>query len=47
MFKGTDQVPAGEFSRIVSRNGGRDNAYTTFDFDRLPPDHRAPTGSSW
>ena len=31
MFKGTDQVPAGEFSRIVSRNGGRDNAYTTFD----------------
>jgi len=31
MFKGTDRVPAGEFSRIVSRNGGRDNAYTTFD----------------
>ncbi len=31
MFKGTDKVPAGEFSRIVSRNGGRDNAYTTFD----------------
>ncbi|WP_425069515.1 M16 family metallopeptidase [Reyranella sp.] len=31
MFKGTDQVPGGEFSRIVSRNGGRDNAYTTFD----------------
>src|SRR3982751_4252864 len=31
MFKGTDKVPSGEFSRIVSRNGGRDNAYTTFD----------------
>ena len=31
MFKGTDKVPAGEFSRIVSRSGGRDNAYTTFD----------------
>jgi zinc protease len=31
MFKGTDKVPGGEFSRIVSRNGGRDNAYTTFD----------------
>ena len=31
MFKGTDRVAAGDFSRIVSRNGGRDNAYTTFD----------------
>ena len=31
MFKGTDKVPSGDFSRIVSRNGGRDNAYTTFD----------------
>ena len=31
MFKGTDRVASGEFSRIVSRNGGRDNAYTTFD----------------
>lgn len=31
MFKGTDKVPGGEFSRTVSRNGGRDNAYTTFD----------------
>ena len=31
MFKGTDKVPGGEFSRIVSRNGGRDNAYTSFD----------------
>lgn len=31
MFKGTDRIVAGDFSRIVSRNGGRDNAYTTFD----------------
>ncbi len=31
MFKGTDRVAAGDFSRLVSRNGGRDNAYTTFD----------------
>ena len=31
MFKGTDSVGAGEFSRIVSKNGGRDNAYTSFD----------------
>ncbi len=32
MFKGTDQVPAGQFSRIVARNGGRDNAFTSWDF---------------
>ncbi|MBI3197846.1 MAG: insulinase family protein [Rhodospirillales bacterium] len=31
MLKGTERVASGEFSRIVSRNGGRDNAYTTFD----------------
>ena len=31
MFKGTDKIPSGDFSRIVSRNGGRDNAYTTYD----------------
>jgi zinc protease len=31
MFKGTDRIPSGDFSRIVSRNGGRDNAYTTYD----------------
>lgn len=31
MFKGTDRVASGDFSRIVSRNGGRDNAFTTFD----------------
>jgi zinc protease len=31
MFKGTATVGPTEFSRIVSRNGGRDNAYTSFD----------------
>ena len=31
MFKGTGTVGPTEFSRIVSKNGGRDNAYTSFD----------------
>ena len=31
MFKGTGTVAPTEFSRIVARNGGRDNAYTSFD----------------
>jgi zinc protease len=31
MFKGTSTVGPGEFSRTVSRHGGRDNAYTTYD----------------
>ncbi len=32
LFKGTDQLQAGEFSKIVARNGGQDNAFTTHDF---------------
>lgn len=32
MFKGTDKVAPGEFSRIVSRIGGEDNAYTSYDY---------------
>ena len=32
MFKGTPSIPPGEFSKIVARNGGRDNAFTTSDF---------------
>ena len=32
MFKGTDSVPAGEFSHIVARNGGRENAFTSQDY---------------
>lgn len=31
MFKGTKAVPAGEFSHIVARNGGRENAFTMED----------------
>ncbi len=32
MFKGTKEIPAGEFSKIIARNGGRDNAFTSYDF---------------
>lgn len=31
MFKATDDLPEGAFSRIVAENGGSDNAFTTFD----------------
>jgi zinc protease len=45
MFKATDRIPAGEYSKIVARNGGQDNAGTSYDYtnywfriakDRLP-----------
>lgn len=45
MFKGTHKIPAGEISRIIARNGGDDNAFTSYDYtayytniavDRLP-----------
>jgi zinc protease len=45
MFKGTEKIAPGEFSKIVARNGGQDNAFTTQDVtayfqrvatDRLP-----------
>ena len=32
MFKGTKTLPAGEFSRRVARNGGRENAFTSSDY---------------
>jgi len=32
MFKGTPTVGPGEFSRQVSLNGGRDNAFTSWDY---------------
>jgi len=32
MFKGTARHPAGEFSRIVAANGGRENAFTSQDY---------------
>lgn len=45
MFKATDTLKTGEFSEIVSANGGTDNAFTSYDYtayfqrvaaDRLP-----------
>jgi zinc protease len=45
MFKGTEKIPAAQFSKIIAKNGGQDNAFTTQDVtayhqnvakDRLP-----------
>jgi len=42
MFKGTEKIPPGEFSKIVARNGGQDNAFTGHDatayFQRVAKD---------
>ena len=32
MFKGTDEIPEGAFSKIIAENGGRDNAFTSLDY---------------
>jgi zinc protease len=32
MFKGTEKIPPGEFSRMIARAGGRDNAFTNRDY---------------
>lgn len=32
LFKGTDNLEPGEFSATVSRNGGSDNAFTSWDY---------------
>lgn len=32
MFKGTDTLEPGEFSAVVEANGGRDNAFTSWDY---------------
>ena len=32
MFKGTKKYPAGEFSKIIAANGGRENAFTGRDY---------------
>jgi zinc protease len=32
MFKGTEEYPAGEFSRIIAENGGNENAFTSHDY---------------
>jgi zinc protease len=46
MFKSTDKIPVGEFSKIISRLGGQDNAFTGHDvtayFQRIAKD-RLPT----
>ncbi|MDA7947334.1 MAG: insulinase family protein [Hyphomicrobiaceae bacterium] len=42
MFKGTDKIAPGEFSKIIARNGGEDNAFTGHDatayFQRVAKD---------
>ena len=32
LFKATDDMEAGEFSKVVAANGGRDNAVTSYDY---------------
>ena len=32
MFKGTPSYPDGEFSNLVARNGGQENAFTSYDY---------------
>lgn len=32
MFKGTETLGEGEFSQIIARNGGRENAFTSYDY---------------
>ena len=32
LFKATDNLEAGEFSAVVAANGGRDNAFTSYDY---------------
>jgi zinc protease len=32
LFKATDKLEAGEFSAVVSANGGSDNAFTSYDY---------------
>jgi zinc protease len=45
MFKGTDLIPTGQFSKIIARNGGDDNAFTNHDvtayFQRVAKDRLA------
>jgi zinc protease len=42
MFKATEKIPSGEFSKTIARNGGQDNAFTTQDttayFQRVAKD---------
>ena len=45
MFKGTENIPAGQFSKIIARKGGDDNAFTNQDvtayFQRVAKDRLA------
>jgi len=45
MFKGTDTIPSGQFSKIIARKGGDDNAFTNHDvtayFQRVARDRLA------
>lgn len=42
LFKGTEKIAPGDFSKIIARNGGQDNAFTTQDatayFQRVASD---------
>src|SRR6056297_3680878 len=42
LFKGTENMESGEFSEVVARNGGSDNAFTSYDttayFQRVAAD---------
>ena len=40
MFRGTQNIPSGEFSKTVARLGGQDNAFTSYDYTGLFPAHR-------
>lgn len=45
MFKGTETIPAGQFSKMIARKGGDDNAFTSQDvtayFQRVAKDRLA------
>ncbi|MEE8633230.1 MAG: insulinase family protein, partial [Methyloceanibacter sp.] len=45
MFKGTERIPSGQFSKIIAKNGGEDNAFTNHDvtayFQRVAKDRLA------
>lgn len=32
MFRGTENVPAGQFSKVIAAQGGHDNAFTSYDY---------------
>ncbi|MDD4617201.1 MAG: pitrilysin family protein, partial [Alphaproteobacteria bacterium] len=32
MFRGTETIPAGQFSKLIAEQGGRDNAFTAHDY---------------